>query len=85
MDNLEQEWHQLRAMVMPQQSHSDSNNQATRISHTTNSGEEQGGQDVEPMEVEDNDPSQDEAQEAQTTNHPLIHVFQMCFFAWTIY
>jgi hypothetical protein len=58
-------------MVMPQQSHSASNNQATGISHTENSGKEQGGWDVEPMEVEENDPGQDEAQEAQDNESAL--------------
>jgi len=56
---------------MPQQSQSTSNNQASKISHTKNSGEEQGGWVVEPMEVEENDPIQDEVHEEPNNESTL--------------
>jgi hypothetical protein len=58
MDTLEQECQQLRAMVMPQQSNSGSNNQNAIVPHLENLEEAQGGQEVEPMEIEENDPRQ---------------------------
>jgi len=64
MDFLEDECNQLRTMVMPQQSNSNSNNQNTRISQFGNTGEEQEGWEVEPMETKDNSPSQVEVQKA---------------------
>jgi len=64
MDTLEHKCNQLRAMVMPQQSNSDSSNQNTGISRARKTREEQEGWEAEPMETEDNAPSQVEVQEA---------------------
>jgi hypothetical protein len=85
MDNLEHECQQLREMVMPQKSQSTSNNQASTISHIENSGEEQGGWVVEPMEVEENDPAKMNLRRNQTMNQPFDTCITNVFFSWPIY
>jgi hypothetical protein len=63
MDSLEHECNQLRAMAMPQQSNSDQTIKSQESLELEHSREEQEGWEAEPMETEDNAPSQVEIQE----------------------
>lgn len=63
VDTLEQECQQLIAMVMSQQSNSGSNNQLATEPQLDNPEETQGDQEMVPVEIEENVPSQGELQE----------------------
>jgi hypothetical protein len=56
VDALEHECQQFRALAMPQQSNSGSNNQLNAEPQLENPEETQGYQGMVPMEIEDNEP-----------------------------
>jgi hypothetical protein len=63
VDTLEHECQQLRAIAMPQQSNSGSNNQLATDPQTENPEETQGDREMVPMEIEDHEPNHGEFQE----------------------
>jgi hypothetical protein len=68
MDILEQERNYFRARAFPQISNLGSNNRNTRNTQAGQSGVEQEGQEVEPMDTEDNAQSHDGMQDEPTNN-----------------